>query len=183
MDFTEPDLLPEFRARLYDLLTGCRARGVEMRPYVGLRTPLEQARLWRQSRTREEIEQTIGRLERSGAPFLAHCIELAGPQSGPPVTNAIPGLSWHQWGEAVDSVWIVDGAAEWSTRRQVNGLNGYAVYAQEARARGLDAGGLWKRLKDWPHVQLRQAGSPAQAMELAEIDRVMRERFEGGHSG
>lgn len=183
MDAIEPDLTPAFRAKLGDLLAGCHANGVEMRPYVGLRTPLEQARLWRQSRTREEIERMIAELNRAGATYLAHCIESVGPQSGKPVTNAIPGLSWHQWGEAVDCFWVVGDRAEWSARKEVGGSNGYAVYAREAAALGLAAGGLWQRLKDWPHVQLRPAVSPAKIMALSEIDRVMRERFGGGHTG
>src|SRR6185369_14731386 len=102
-----------------------------------------------------EIALKIASLRDQGAPFLAHCLESVGPQSGDPVTNAIPGLSWHQWGEAMDCVWIVDGAAEWSTTRKVNGVNGYRAYANEAVRLGLTAGGFFRSLKDWPHVQLR----------------------------
>ena len=112
-----------------------------------------------------------------GAPFLAHCLELAGPQNGKLATRAIPGLSWHQWGEAIDSFWVVDGAAEWSTTKQIDGQNGYRVYAEEASKLGLDAGGLWRRFKDWPHVQLRSEPSPLGAMTLVQIDAEMSRRF------
>ena len=99
-------------------------------------------------------------------------------QSGRHVTDAIPGLSWHQWGEAFDSFWVVDGEAEWSTTREINGLNGYRVYAVEAERLGLTAGGHWTNFKDWPHVQLRSASSPKSVFTIQEIDREMRERFE-----
>lgn len=172
-------LTPEFNNKLRELLLACQGQGVEMRPYFGIRTPFEQAKLWRQSRTREEINKKITDLKAQGAPFLAHCLESVGPQNGPHVTNALPGLSWHQWGEAVDCLWVVAGQAEWSTVKQVNARNGYRVYAEQSVQLGLDAGGLWRSLKDWPHVQLRQAGSPAKLYSLADIDKAMQEKFEG----
>ncbi len=170
-------LLPAFRIRVEDLVLACRQRGVEMRPYMAMRDPLEQAQLWRQSRTREEIERRISELRSGGAPFLARCLEAAGTRNGAHVTHSIPGLSWHQWGEAVDSFWVVDGRAEWSTVRKVDGVNGYQVYAEEAAKLGLDAGGRWRRFKDWPHVQLRPSSSPLGVLSLTEIDEEMRRRF------
>ncbi len=173
------DLVPEFRKKIERLLTNCSKRDVEMRPYFTLRTPFEQAKLWRQSRSREQIQAKITELKAAGADFLAYCIESVGPQNGPPVTNAPPGYSWHQWGEAVDSFWVVGGTAEWSSAKKIEGVNGYQVYAEEASNLGLDAGGLWKSLKDWPHVQLRPAGSPAKVLSLVEINSEMKKRFGG----
>lgn len=170
-------LVAEFRAKVEDLVANCRQHGGEMRPYCALRTPFEQAKLWRQSRALEEIRDKIASLKAAGADFLAHCIESVGPQNGGHVTNAPPGLSWHQWGEAVDCMWIVGGQAEWSTTKKVNGVNGYRLYAEEARKLGLSAGGLWTSFKDWPHVQLRAAGSPEKIMPLKDIDAEMRRRF------
>lgn len=170
-------MVPEFVSKLKNLLAACQEHGVEMRPYFGIRTPYEQAKLWRQSRTGEEIARKIASLRAQGAPFLAHCLEWVGRQNGAPVTNAIPGLSWHQWGEAADCVWVVTGSTEWSTQKKVDGTNGYRVYAAQAQALGLDPGGYWKSLKDWPHVQLRTASSPLKMYSLKEIDNVMQEKF------
>lgn len=170
-------LVPDFRDKLNSLMSACQGQGVEMRPYFGIRSPFEQARLWRQSRSSEEIALKIAGLRGQGAPFLAHCLESVGPQNGAPVTNAIPGLSWHQWGEAVDCSWVVAGKTEWSTQKKVDGTNGYRVYAEQAQALGLDPGGFWKSLKDWPHVQLRAASSPLKVYSLVEIDKAMMERF------
>lgn len=172
------DLVAELRPKIKSLLNNCKARGIEMRVYETLRTPFEQAKYWRQSRTKEEIKSKIKELKSVGTDFLAFCLESVGPQSGPPITNAIPGTSWHQWGEAIDAFWVVNGTAEWSTAKKVNGVNGYRVYAEEAEQMGLTAGGLWTSLKDWPHVQLRSASSPLKIHALAEISEIMRERFE-----
>lgn len=172
------DLVLDLRSHARTLIENCRARGIEMRPYDTVRTPREQGKIWRQSRTREQVLAKIAELRDAGCDYLAFCIADVGPQSGRHVTDAIPGLSWHQWGEAFDSFWVVDGAAEWSTTREINGLNGYRVYAAEAERLGLTAGGHWTSFKDWPHVQLRSASSPKRVFTLQEIDQEMRERFE-----
>jgi len=171
-------LEPRFQTLVRRLIKLCAEQGVEMRPYQALRTPLEQARYWRQSRSREEIRRKVEELRRKQAPFLADCIERVGPQFGPEITRAIPGLSWHQWGEAVDCFWVVKGRAEWSTQKKVGGSNGYHVYADEARRIGLTAGGHWTRFRDWPHVQLRESSSPLKEYKIAEVDRIMRIRFQ-----
>ena len=173
------DLIPEYQPKARTLIEKCRARGIEMRPYETLRTPFEQGKLWRQSRATQQVVAKIAQLRNAGADFLAFCIESVGPQSGRHVTDSTPGLSWHQWGEAFDSFWLVNGESEWSTTRKVNGLNGYHVYAEEARGMGLTPGGLWTNFKDWPHVQLKSASSPRDSMSLADINRIMEERFGG----
>jgi hypothetical protein len=98
-------------------------------------------------------------LTSAGALFLAHCLASVGPRSGDPVTNAVPGFSWHQSGEAMDCMWIVNGFAEWSTTRKVNGVNGYRTDADEAVGSGSLPAASLPASKDWPHVQLRTAGS------------------------
>lgn len=170
-------LVPEFRAKVDELLRLCDQSGYSMRPFFTLRTPFEQAKLWRQSRTTQEIRNRIAELKNGDADFLAHCIDSVGPQNGRHVTNAIPGLSWHQWGEAVDCFWLLDGNAEWSTRRRINDLNGYVNYGEKARSLGLTAGGFWSSFKDWPHVQLRKNSSPRRVFSLQEIAAEMADRF------
>jgi len=173
------DLIPKFRPLANQLVLNCRARDIEMRPSQTVRDPFEQARLWRQSRTIEEIRQKIGAFREAGAAFLAHCLESVGPQNGKRVTDAPPGLSWHQWGEALDCFWVVDGKAEFSTSRLVNGVNGYRVYVEEAQSLDVTPGGLFKKLKDFPHVQFRPQGGPSSLFTLAEISAEMEKRFGG----
>ncbi len=172
------DLIPKFRPLVKQLLQNCQTRKVEMRVSQTLRDPFEQARLWRQARPIGEIKQKISTFRAAGANFLAHCLESVGPQNGGHVTDAPPGLSWHQWGEAMDCFWLVDGKAEFSPNKLVNGQNGYRVYVEEAVKLGLTAGGLFKKLKDFPHVQLRPQGSPTGVFTLLEIDAEMKKRFD-----
>lgn len=172
-----------FQGQIQELLSQCGTQGFEMRPFHTLRDPFEQARLWRQSRSTAEIQAKLRQLTRRGAPFLGHVIESVGPRHGPPVTNAIPGLSWHQWGEAVDCYWLLRNKAEWSANRKADladgrRLNGYRVYADLAAQAGLTAGGHWRRLKDWPHIQKRNDGVE-NYYSLPEIDAAMRQRFDG----
>lgn len=171
------DLVPDFKSKVQTLLEKCAARGIEMRPNETLRSPFEQAKYWRQSRSMATINRKIEEFRSAGADFLAFCLESVGPQSGDPVTNAAPGLSWHQWGEALDCFWVVDGEAEWSTTRRVDGLNGYWVYATEAEELGLTAGGFWRSIKDWPHVQLKDASGPQKIFTITEINDEMKRRF------
>jgi hypothetical protein len=171
------DLIPEFRTKVKELLDLCDQSGYIMRPFFTLRTPYEQAKLWRQSRSFGEIQNKISDLEEAGANFLAHCIQDVGPQYGRKVTNAIPGFSWHQWGEAVDCFWLLDNKAEWSAEKKVNGKNGYNNYATAAKSLGLTAGGFWSSFQDWPHIQMQAASHPGKIYTLEEIDKTMKQRF------
>lgn len=171
------DLIPDFKTQVEQLLSTCDYSGYSMEQFFTLRTPFEQGKLWRQSRSRQQVDQRINELRKNGAHFLAHCIESVGPQNGWHVTDAIPGFSWHQWGEAVDCFWLVNGDAEWSIRRKINGVNGYVNYATIAKSMGLTAGGFWSSLKDWPHVQLRKESNAGKVFSIREINQEMADRF------
>jgi peptidoglycan LD-endopeptidase CwlK len=176
VDLTQLD--PDFQAKIQQLLTACAQAGYPMQPNEGIRLPFEQGQLWRQSRTSDIVQAKIAQLNANGQTFLATCIQRPGPSSGDPVTNAIPGLSWHQWGNALDCVWIMpDGSENWSETTLVNGKNGYHVYADIAASIGLTAGGHWDTLADWPHVQLPAAASPLGVYTLQQINDMMQRRF------
>jgi peptidoglycan LD-endopeptidase CwlK len=170
-----------FREKVEVVLAECQHRGITMTPYATMRTPHQQARLWRQSRTSAEIQERVQWLRENGAPYLASVIEEVGPQFGKKVTNAIPGLSWHQWGEAVDCFWNRDDRAEWSSRKKVllpdgTHTNGYHMYARMSTKHGLNAGGFWSSFKDWPHIQFRSQRLSS-FYTIQEIDRHMQESF------
>lgn len=158
---------PRFLAQVAKVLAACARRGVEMRPYSGVRGPLEQAKLWRQGRTRQEIGATMKRLHEGGAPHLAACIGAVGPQHGKRVTGAWPGASWHNHGEAVDCLLVVNGEAEWDAAAP-----GWIIYAEEARMLGLKPG---RDFGDSPHIQMRH-GEPT-AFGLVKLDAMMVARF------
>lgn len=65
---------PELKKLVEKLVANCKQRGIEMRPSDGLRHPVDQAKLWRQSRSIEEIKAKIAEFKAGGAPFLVHCL-------------------------------------------------------------------------------------------------------------
>lgn len=171
-DTVRDGLDADFATKLSQVIEKCRDQGVVMIPYTGIRDPREQARLWRQSRSSSAVAASIQWLKDNGAPFLAGVLDGVGPQpTGPRVTNALPGFSWHQWGEAMDCYWEVNGGAEWDN------LTGYKVYAEVAEDIGLNAGGHWASFKDWPHVQARSAANPKNVFSVPDIDAKMRAKF------
>lgn len=160
-----------FREKAQLLLENCAELGATLRPFFTLRGVEEQAKLWRQSRPLSEIEATITKLRNEGAQFIADTLGDVGPQHGRWATNALPGQSWHQWGEAIDCFVVGEnGRAAWSSKHP-----SYEIYASEARKLGLNSGYYWQR-QDAVHVQLRAQGVRA-IYTWPEIDRTMKEKF------
>jgi peptidoglycan LD-endopeptidase CwlK len=161
-------------------------RGIDMRPYCTIRTPWEQAIAWRQSRSTARIVDRIRMLRDLGAPWLADVLESVGPHNGPPITGALPGESWHQWGLAADWYWHYEGDAIWDADdfRMVEGrrVNGYREAFNVLLELGLTtisyraSGG--RIITDWPHAQGPKEGGPQNTWP--DIDQVMRKRFEKG---
>lgn len=146
-------LTPDFRKQLETLLANCESRGIEMIPYFTLRDVRTQAKLYRQSRSFEEIKKAHEFLLSVGAEYLANVLMEVGAQNGKWATNALPGFSWHQHKLAVDCYWKLNDRANWSVSfKNSNGLNGYQVYAEEAKKLGLVSGYYWRH-KDSVHVQ------------------------------
>ena len=169
-------LIPEFRTKLLDLVSACKAKGVIMTPYFTQRTPQEQGSLWRQGRTIPDAEARAVALEKAGAPFLAGCIRDNLPKETNRVTDAMPGMSWHQWGEACDCCWVdYNNKVNWSAQQIIRGVNGYQIYAEEAVKAGLTAGANFQNLKDFPHVQLRSIEPPSLGILVVEAE--MKKRF------
>lgn len=163
---TLDDLTPEARDKFSLLLRRLAHRGDELRPFCTIREPFEQARLWRQSRTASEIVKRCAELRDQGAPRIAACIESVGPQSGRWATNAVPGFSWHQHGEAMDCFLVIHGQASWDSE-----AHGYKAYATEALMLGLGT-----VRGDAVHVQLQQR-EPHQIHDVARLDNMMAARF------
>jgi peptidoglycan LD-endopeptidase CwlK len=167
-------LEPAFAQALNALLADCTVSRVLLHPYFGLRDCVTQAKLWRQSRLTSEIERKRRELVAAGATFLAHCIDIAGPQDGPWATNAIPGMSWHQWGLACDCVWMRAGKGTFDVH--VDGANnGYQMMAAKAPLHGLTP--LGPAIGDWDHVQLPKESSPLHRYTLAQINTAMEAQF------
>ncbi len=160
-----------FKDKAQQLILNCAAQGVIMRPFFTLRDVYEQASLYRQSRSKEEIMTKIAELRTKGAKYLAYCLETVGPSNGKWATNAIPGYSWHNWGLAIDCFVVgKNGEAIWSSSDK-----GYKVYAKEAKKLGLNAGYFWRQ-QDSVHVQ-SEALEVYKAKTLVEVDYLMKKKF------
>ena len=163
-------LTPGFRDLARALLADCQAAGLRMAPCCGLRTPLTQARLWRQSRPTAAIHARIAQLRAAGATLTAALLEQAGPSTGPWATNALPGESWHNWGEALDCYALGrDGKPDWRGDHPA-----YKAYAAAARKRGLTS---LIGMGDAGHIQLRRTEPPAQFGGPAALDQALRTRW------
>ncbi len=165
-------LEPDFRESVTQLLTRCEKRGFILRPFFTQRDVYEQAKLWRQSRPWPQIETAINDMTLGGASWLADVLESVGPQSDKWATNALPGQSWHQHGEALDCFVLNQetNGAIWDSKHE-----GYRIYAKEAVTLGLDAGYYWQR-RDAVHVQ-KEAGRVMDRYSWAELDELMKSRF------
>ena len=149
-----------------------RHHGIQVRSAHMARNPWTQARLWRQSRTRERVEQAYRQLEHLGMVWLRAVLEDVGPQrTGPWLTNALPGQGWHQWGEAIDYFILnPDGSANWDGNHR-----GYLVLGEEAARLGLTAGYFWKH-RDPGHIQMRRE-RVRDVYTPSQIDQLMKERW------
>ncbi|MFT3721055.1 M15 family metallopeptidase [Pseudorhodoferax sp.] len=76
---------------------------------------------------------------------------------GPQVTQAGPGHSYHQYGLAADSAFLIDGRIVINERDPV-AAHGYEILGAVAQSAGLVWGGSWRSLKDLGHVELRRPG-------------------------
>lgn len=166
-----------FAETVSKLLNNCRSKGVEIQLREGIRNTFAQAVYWRRSRSREELENKIVELKSMNADFLAYCLFVVGEQEGSHATDAIPGLSWHQYGLAVDCAWILNGKVCWDNSNLHDGLNGYEVLAIEAEKLKVQSGHLWSSIRDSGHLQAPVVPSPLHMYSLQKINSLMQERY------
>lgn len=174
VDFTL--LKPVFSAMAQQVLDMCARQGLKVKPVCGLRTALEQARDWRKGRTAAQINSECETLTSQTADYLALCIKNAGPQNGNIVTHAIPGTSYHQFGEALDVI-ILDSEGQMI---ESGSAPEYRKLQEIVKEVGLfPVSGDFD--KDWTfdagHIQFRPQGSPTQNMTIQQIDTEMKSRF------
>ena len=152
--FSYNDLTPSLVVIIQNLLPTLQAQGLTFIPYYGLRPLSSQAILWRQSRPTEEVQNQIDTWRSQGCNCLADALDSVGPQEGPHVTDALPGYSWHNWGQAVDCYYELDGQPCWDGDNPA-----YQTYARTAEGLGLTAGYNFT-FKDPGHLQLQKEEIP-----------------------
>lgn len=139
-------LYPPFTSKIQALHKACAARQASYWAISGMRTVAEQDALFAQGRT---------------AP-------------GKVVTNARGGQSYHNFGIAVD--FCLDKDTERKGLQPDWDAQAYTVLGEEAVKLGLEWGGNFRSLKDYPHVQL----SLQSKATLRDLDREYRK---GGYDG
>lgn len=171
-------LIPKLQPIILELIANCKKRKTVIVPFSTLRGPLTQARTFTKGRTRVQVEARRQEFVNLGCPFLAACMEIAlkeMPRKLDPkekiVTRALPGQSWHQWGEAVD--FYVEG----KDKKEIwDGSHiGYKILQEEAQKLGLTSGLSFTRLPDPVHIQLSSLASPNHS--FVTLDRFITDRF------
>jgi peptidoglycan LD-endopeptidase CwlK len=112
---------PKLAALVRQMADQLASEAIDVRVTQGLRTWAEQAALYEQGRS----------------------------TSGPRVTNAPPGYSYHNFGLAVDLVPMIDIGPDWNTSHPV-----WQRMVTVGQSVGLTAGALWRTFPDRPHFQL-----------------------------
>jgi len=154
---------PDLKTTMEKVLKECKEQGYTFIPYQGLRTLKQQNRLYRQSRPLSIIVNKIEELKKAGAPYLADQLEKCPPCNASYATNAVGGLSWHNWGEAVDCFLTIGKNAIWTDHP------GYRVFGEAVGRHGLKWGGTFKSFKDLCHVQMNQK-EPLDVYSYGEIN-------------
>lgn len=165
-------LHPDLQPRAQRVVETCRRDGVELLIYCGMRSPADQARLWRQSRTKEEILAKAQKYRDRGYPGLARVLLDVGPQPvevGRHVTMAAPGESWHQYGEAFDAVPMLAGRPQWDTKAEA-----WRIYGAAVQAAGLVWAGMWDEFREYPHAQLRAGSNPLKTLTPDQVREALR---------
>ena len=151
------DLAPDVQVAANLIVGGCANEDVDILIYCTLRPLEEQARLYRQSRSWEEIKHKIEKFRARGLGFLADILEQAGPWHGPKRTNAAPGESWHGYAEGFDGVPMIGGKPAWNFN---DAPFEWTVYGAMVREAGLNWSGDWKKFKEIAHAQKRHGSNP-----------------------
>lgn len=113
------DLLPVVREKAEAFIAACAKQGITVLIYSTYRDNESQAEIYAQGRTKP----------------------------GKRVTNAKPGMSYHNWRCAFDFVPTIKGVPQWDDSKL------YATCGRIATSVGLDWGGNWKSFPDKPHCQ------------------------------
>lgn len=161
------ELDKNFEEKVNAALAELLEMGYEFVPFEKVRSPYKQGEIWRRSRTTAEVQDKIKKLKAAECHFLAECIESVGPQTGKWGTNAIPGLSWHQFGLAVDCYYKKDGKANWDD------IKAYKVYRRVMLKHGLHRGPR----TDWVHIQAPKESGPHKLYTLQAINEMLENMY------
>jgi peptidoglycan L-alanyl-D-glutamate endopeptidase CwlK len=145
------DLVPTAQAKAREHVLRCADAKIELLIYCTLRDPEEQARLFRQGRTPQQVQGKVDQLRSQGFPQLAQTLSAAPGATGAKVTFAGPGESFHQYAMAYDCVPVVKGKPVWQTGGEAGQL--WRKVGELGKACGLEWAGEWTKFREFPHFQ------------------------------
>lgn len=154
-------LTPGARRKAKQVIDICKNEEFDLIFFSSLRHLDEQAIFYRQSRSWEEIKLKIKELRNTGFDFLADAIEKVGYRKGLHVTDAAPGESWHNYGEAWDAAPMINNGICFTYS---DGKKYWNKYGKAIRKVGMYWGGNWHKPKDYPHAQLREYSNPLKVL-------------------
>jgi len=129
---------PGVMERMEILTERCKARGVDVVFTQGLRTMVDQARLYGQGRN-----------------YSYKGVNYSQPNK-PIVTKAEPGTSIHNYGLALDFAIVKnDSEFTWDTNADLDkdGVRDWMEVVAEAKKLGFEWGGDWVSFKDYAHIE------------------------------
>jgi hypothetical protein len=166
-------LIPQFRKQLICALDAAKSQGLQIEVLTTIITPLEQAALWKQGRSRIDAELKVMALKDAKAPYLAECLQKAVAQETNIVTNLLPGYSWHQWGEAALLIWVDKQKIVFDTRGA-----GYRKFAEILKEFSLHcASENDDSPLAWRTATFRASPNAGESYKVSEIDSEMQKRF------
>lgn len=178
------DLVPEMQEKAEFVKQRCMESGFEINIYCTLRSLEEQAQLYMQSRTQDEIDVKITKLNNLGFTFIADIL-IHTPHKivnlGRHVTNAGPGESFHNYKEAFDAAPTtadgnLDGVAKGKIIWDYNvARTEWDLYGEAVVAAGLNWAGNWTSFPEMPHAQLRSGGNPLKSYSPDQIYNIMKQ--------
>jgi peptidoglycan L-alanyl-D-glutamate endopeptidase CwlK len=106
------------------------------------------------------------KLQSRGFGFLSEILAHVGPCYGKHVTNAGPGESWHNYGQAWDAVPLIGGKPVWN---YLEGKDYWDAYGEAVRQSGMHWAGDWTTFREYPHAQLKPGSNPLKMLTPDEV--------------
>lgn len=148
------DLSPGFSEKVIAFANLCYENGLSILIYCGFRSPEEQATLYCQGRTMNQIVAKAESLRKDwNSPHFADILMAASSKpgafsSGRVVTKAGPGQSMHNYGLAVDGAPMIGGKTIWDNKSPL-----WKKYGEFGVASGLEWAGNWTSFTEYPHLE------------------------------